>query len=470
MLYKLLLLAALAGTLFYHPTSARALEVAFGEVDITPNLNSGRPVWLAGYGMGRKATAVHDPILARCVLIKDGQSKLAFACVDLIGLQYPEVQRIRAGLGDYQYVMVSSSHSHEGPDVIGIWGANPLSRGVDDEYLRLVVDKVTGMIRAAEKSFTPAVALYGTATDETLLNDSRQPQVKDGVLRLVKFVEPNSQKTLGLWVQWNCHPEAMGADNTELTGDFCATTVAELRAKHQCPVAYFSGAVGGLLAPPRGGRIKDANQRELHEGDWEYSRIYGQEVAKLADEAVAAAQPIQLTPLAVSAKPLSIPVDNVLYRMARTAQVLKRPATIWNDKPYEPGPEVLKDTGKERIAMLTEVAYVRLGDLHVACIPGELYPELVYGKYQEPAEANADFPTSKLEPSVAATLPGDKWLCIGLANDEVGYIIPRRQWDDKAPFAYGRDKSQYGEVNSCGPETAPLLMQGLMDCVRAAGK
>ncbi len=58
-------------------------------------------------------------------------------------------------------------------------------------------------------------------------------------------------------------------------------------------------------------------------------------------------------------------------------------------------------------------------------------------------------------------LPSDKAMLIGLANDELGYIIPRRQWDNAAPFAYGRKKSQYGEENSCGPQMAAVLMGAL---------
>lgn len=45
-------------------------------------------------------------------------------------------------------------------------------------------------------------------------------------------------------------------------------------------------------------------------------------------------------------------------------------------------------------------------------------------------------------------------LLMGLANDEIGYIIPKRQWDEKPPFCYGLKKSQYGEINSLGPDTA----------------
>jgi hypothetical protein len=48
-----------------------------------------------------------------------------------------------------------------------------------------------------------------------------------------------------------------------------------------------------------------------------------------------------------------------------------------------------------------------------------------------------------------------------LANDEIGYIIPKSQWDVAAPFCYGRKKAQYGESNSLGPETAPILCEAI---------
>ncbi len=48
-------------------------------------------------------------------------------------------------------------------------------------------------------------------------------------------------------------------------------------------------------------------------------------------------------------------------------------------------------------------------------------------------------------------------MLIGLGNDELGYFIPKRQWDEKPPFCYGLKKSQYGEENSVGPEAAPII-------------
>ena len=53
-------------------------------------------------------------------------------------------------------------------------------------------------------------------------------------------------------------------------------------------------------------------------------------------------------------------------------------------------------------------------------------------------------------------MPRKYQFVIGQANDALGYIIPKSQWDNKEPWTYG-DEQLYGEVNSLGPETAPLI-------------
>jgi hypothetical protein len=500
-----ILLSTGAAMLARQAAAAERLEAGFAEADITPAIDPARPVWIAGYGMGRRATGVHDPLRVRAVVLRDGARKFALACVDLVGLQYPETKRIRARLPEFAEVMVSSTHNHEGPDVIGIWGANPLQRGVDDRYLELVVERVVAAIRAADKAARPARAQYGEADDESLVGDSRLPKVKDGRIRVVRFdpddalapatpaapatsatpatsappttgvplAKPASQpaakspaKPLGLLVVWTCHPEAMGSRNTLLTADFVAATVAKLTADYGCPVAYFSGAVGGLMAPPDN-RIRNATGQVLEEGDFAYSDGYGQAVAMLASQALEQAQPIRLTPLAAATERIAVPVENKLYRAARAMGVLQRNMIDWTGDerlPAEPASgAVPKPIGA---AVETEVGLLKLGELGVACIPGEIYPELVYGAFQEPVEPHVDFPAAPKEPTVASLMPGPRWLLIGLANDEVGYILPKRQWDERPPHAYGRDKPQYGEINSCGPDSAPIILRSLARCAQ----
>ena len=100
-------------------------------------------------------------------------------------------------------------------------------------------------------------------------------------------------------------------------------------------------------------------------------------------------------------------------------------------------------------------------------IPGEIYPELVYGHLEDPPPPGVDFPTAPLEPTVRDIVPSDQWMLFGLANDEIGYIMPRRQWDRRPPYAYGLTSPQYGEINSCGPDVALVIMTALRQCVAA---
>ena len=436
------------------------LAAGFAAVEITPDLKGEKPVYMAGYGMNRKAKGVHDPLYARTVVLASGDDKIAIVAVDLVGLQYPEVRAIRAQLPQIKYVLVSSTHNHEGPDVIGIWGRGPFHRGVNEAYLDFVVERVVDSVKQAADKLATVTATYGTAADETLLNDSRLPIVKDGVLRVIKLAKSGGSDTAGLLVQWNCHPESLGSRNLELTADFPWATVAALEKQYRCPVVYLSGAVGGLMGLPRG-RVFDAKGQELKFGTFEYAQKYGEEVAVLAAKAESAAQPIGLTPFVVSAKPITVPVQNSLYRAARAVGVLKRDGFVWTGDFQKKGEPMTAENADLPSAIESEVAYVRLGELHIACIPGEVYPELVYGKFQEPVEAGADFPDAPKEPVVAELMPGPKWLLLGLANDELGYIIPKRQWDKTPPYAYDKDGGQYGEVNSCGSEIAPIIMQAL---------
>jgi hypothetical protein len=435
------------------------LEVGFAAVDITPQLSATRDIWLAGYLPGRKATGVHDPLFARTVVLFDGTQTIALTSVDLVGIQFPIVQRVRKRLPDIDYVLVSSTHSHEGPDTIGLWGPTYVQRGVDDDYLKQVEDGIVNSIEQATKNKQPALASYGIADNEALLRDNRLPVVKDPTLRLLKFTSPTSKRNIGLLVQWNCHPEAMGAANTKITADFCAATIAALEKKHQCSVAYFTGAIGGLLAPPA--KLLSESGEELRDGNLPFTWRYGELVAEVATKAAANAVPVQLTPFEISHRSIAIPVRNPVYRTARILGVLRRESIRWRGDYESIGPQVTITSALKTTAIETEVGYLALGEVHVAAIPGELFPELVYGNFQSPIDPGADYPNAAREPTIEQIMPSDKWLLFGLANDEIGYIIPKSQWDSNPPYAYGRDKPQYGEINACAVDAAPIVMDAL---------
>lgn len=453
------------------PARSAELEVGFAHVDITPQLNANEPIWLAGYYPGRAATGVHDPLFARTLVLRSGNTRMAWVSVDLIGVQYPLVQQLRGRLPEYDYVLVASTHNHEGPDVIGVWGETYLQRGVHEPYLGLLVSRMEESIRKAEKELRPAVASFGTAKDPSLLDDKRLPVVKDGVLRALYFTQPESGKALGMVVQWNCHPEALGPDNTLITADFPATTVSVLEQHFACPVVYFSGAVGGLMAPPER-RIRNAQGEEvvLREGDFALAQKYGEDVAALAKQAVSDARRLELVPLQIASKTVAVPTTNPLYRWARLLGIVRRDTYAWKGADTDFTRPLTSATTGETPAIASEVACIRLGELRVLCVPGELYPELVVGRIDDPVRVGADYPDAAKEPHVEELMPDATWMLFGLANDEIGYLLPQRQWDQVPPFIYDPSGPQYGEINSCDPRAANIILSALREQVNATGR
>ena len=228
------LAALLVAIAFAAPRSTlaeeRELRAGFAAVDITPKVGGQRSVFMAGYGMNRMAAGVHDPLYARAVVLAHQRQRIAIVALDLIGLQYPAVKAIRAKLPEIDYVLVCSTHNHEGPDVIGIWGRGPFHRGVSDTYIASVIERAADCVKQAASQLVPVTAEYGSAEEESLLAD------KDGTLRAIKFTRAGSDAAAGILVQWNCHPESLGPRNKLLTADFPWATVRALEKQYGCPV------------------------------------------------------------------------------------------------------------------------------------------------------------------------------------------------------------------------------------------
>ncbi len=451
-----LLFAALAPRPVAASPAGPVVEVGFGESDITPRLG-GKPVFIAGYGQDRRATSVRDPLKARALVLRGGGRKVAFVCLDLVGFFHANVEHVRARLRGFDYVLVSSTHVHEGPDTLGLWGSGPFVSGVDPDYLAFVERQAAKAVLDADSACKLATARIGTAHAPELLHDGRLPIVKHDELVALEFRDVASGEPVGIVVQWNCHPETPDSKSTEITSDYVATTVARLHERHRCPVVYLTGTVGGLMTTLHVA-VKGADGKVLPEGSIAKMVRYGELLADVANRALGHAAPLQLLPLEARSRPLFLPMDNKLYLLARQIGVLNREAFVWTGDSAHAEPVKSGDADK-RICLKSEVAYLRLGELEVAAIPGEIYPELVLAKVQDPADPGADFPDAPVEPGVYAQLRGRHRMIVGLANDEIGYIIPKRQWDEKPPFCYGLKKAQYGEMNSLGPDTAPAVCE-----------
>ncbi|HMC66753.1 MAG TPA: neutral/alkaline non-lysosomal ceramidase N-terminal domain-containing protein [Gemmataceae bacterium] len=440
-----------------------SFHAGFAAADITPKLGD-KSVYLAGFGQNRKATSVHDPLIVRAVVLEHGGQKLAMLSIDIVGFFHENVERVRKQLPGFDYVLISSTHNHEGPDTLGLWGPNPFTSGIDPDYLKFIEQQIVKAVQSASKSARPVTVRIGTAKAPELLHDGREPYVKHDELVAIEFRDAKSDTPAGIVVQWNCHPETMSSKNTEITADFVGYTVKALSERHRCPVLYLTGTVGGLMTSLNV-EIKDDKGNRLADGTFEKTERYGQRLADVADKALSKAKSVRLTPFQFRSRAVFVPQDNKGYLVMRQLGVLKRRAFLWTGDPNKAEPADPKES-KKPLCLRTEIAWLRLGDLDVAAVPGEIYPELVLDKVQDPPDPGADFPDAPIEPAIYKQLHAPHRMIVGLANDEIGYIIPKRQWDEKPPFCYGRKRPQYGEINSVGPETAPILCNAFKELVR----
>jgi len=442
------LLAAAAAPPFAPVAPGPGLRFGFAKRTLTPEIGR-RPVYMAGFGHDRKATGVHDDLWARALAVSDGGTTVVLVAVDLIGLFHADVEEARALLRQTvprAELIVASTHVHEGPDTMGLWGKGQLSSGVDPAYLDRVRRTVAATAAEAVGRLQPARLVLAKARTPGLIEDTRLPIVIDDTLVAWQVIGAEGA-TLGTLVNWSSHPEALGGDNTQVTSDYVHYLRARMEERLGGTSVFLVGSIGGLMTP-LGLKLTDAKGQPIPADSFALAQAVGERAADAALEALrGGGRPSASSALAYRRATVYVPLENRLFRLALFLGVLDR-------RLYSHGEPATALFGDD---MESEVGHLVVGDAEALCVPGEIYPELVQGGIQEPQDPAADFPGAARERALASLMKSDYPMILGLANDEIGYVIPRSEWDAKAPFAYGRKEGQYGEVNSVGPSAAGRL-------------
>ncbi len=446
----------------------RPFRAGFGRANITPAIGGTHPpVWIAGFDQGRAATGVHDDLFVVATVLDDGHSRLGIVAVDSIGIFHDDIVRIRERLPadlKLDYTVVCATHNHSTPDLMGLWGPTPFQSGVNPAYREKVLNAAASALEDAVKSLTPArMSLYEVKVDpEGLVKDTRKPEVYDADLRLMLFLNATNETVLGSVVGWGNHPETPWSENTLLTADFCGVIRdalergilygGQVRQPGLGGIHVFvNGAVGGLMTTHPSTTVRDVFLNEdFKTPSHEKTRALGNNLSKRLLDRVASqpSPPSTHVPIGIQARTLELPIGNHGFLLAGLVGLL--------------------DRGHSHAqAFRTEVAFLQIGDAAVACIPGEIYPEIVNGGVVR--APGGDFDIEPLEvPPIRDLMPGKVKFLFGLANDEIGYIIPKSEWDVKPPHLYGARNAPYGEVNSVGPETAYILHSAIRELIAAA--
>jgi hypothetical protein len=446
--------------------SGRGLRVGFAREKINPDLSSpGHPVYVAGFGQNRRATAIHDDLWAIACVIDDGRSRLGIVALDAIGFFHDDVVRVRKRLASdwkIDYAVICSTHNHSTPDLMGLWGRDFVHTGVDGGYLETVRGACVRALGNAVTNLRPArLSCSEIAVDTTnLVADTRKPIVFDPNIRVIHFLEAASGATLGSIIGWADHPETPWSGNTEITADYCGYLRAALEqgvtVNGQKVVAglggthlYINGAIGGLMTTPPGTTVHDPYlDQDFQKPSHDKARAVGHQLASKILPVLAATNSVYCdqVSLGIHARTIELPLYNKVFLLAGYLGLIDRGYVKWR-------------------TLRSEVALITLGDASIACVPGEIYPEIVNGGIER--APGGDFPVSPVEvPPLRQLMPGRVKFVFGLANDEVGYLIPKSEWDEKPPYLYGADNAPYGEINSVGPDAAGCVHGALKELCR----
>jgi len=396
------------------------MKVGYAQDIITPALD--KPVYLAGFENNRPAETIHDDLYVRALAIQDEKNTLVLAALDLIGFfrqdVYEVIQRVQTSVQTSEFlknsevsVIIASVHPHHGPDTLGLWGPDDKTSGVDDGYMSILKEKIVAAILASLSNLQPTAFKAASVHVPGVAKNARDPEILDEELTLAQFTTADG-KPVVTFFNFACHPEALWKDNPHITADYVGYLRDEVEKQTGAPCIFFAGGLGGMMTPD----VKDHS--------FEEAEFMGK---KLAEEGLKALSRVkgQSSNVSIHKKEIKVKLTNPLYKIA-----------FWR--------KLLPDTRDKKGFIHSEVNLVQIGSLRLATVPGELLPKL-----------GLRLKARLLDASQGAGVAG----IIGLANDELGYILPVE--DFKYPWNPFKPGKHYEETNSIGKGIAPAVDSAL---------
>ena len=438
----------------------------FGSSVLTPADVTGDSYYIAGYYTNNPAKGVMDDMYARALYLDDntGRGGVVLCAVDCIGLSRSDINAIRKividskSIPNLKSINIAATHSHEAVDTQGLWGKDFYTSGRNNNFMENLRQKTANAIIKAYHSRRNGTLKVGSVQTVGMQEDVRSPVDYNKNLTRIRFV-PNDGTTQTILVNYACHAELMGKNNSLVSADFPAYLGREIALKTggvQNPdgtvsgganYLFFNGAIGGMISSKQ---IMDV----YNNPDFDciaFAKQYGKE---LGDIALSISDEETISPVInIKTKPIVVPVDNVMLILARFLGVLNN--------------DITRDGKVASASIYSEVSYLELGNGQVGMflIPGELFPELESGNFLPAAEAGMGFNANY---KVLSSLKNCHYqFVVGLANDELGYIIPDNDFvlHEWLPYiniatdSYGRE--HYEEVDSAGPATAGIILDAM---------
>ncbi len=426
--------------------------VGFGKSVLLPDDIETKKYYIAGYGENNPARGVIDPQYAHAVYLDDNSSRGAVLIVslDVVGLLNKDVNIIREQLKDFcektgcRKIDVMCTHNHAGIDTMGIWGKLPFS-GKDEKFMNILFEGVKKAAYEAYESRKDGDLYLGTIEVPDMQEDIRTPIVYSKTLTRFRF----KPFDLGneVWIlNFASHSESLQGCNHLVSADFPCYLREKIKKTVGADTLYTVGAIGGMISMD----IPDEDVLRKEFRLIESTRDIGY---KLADYAISVTDEVKLEPkINFATKEFYMDVENPVLTIACDIGILTAEKFATKTAPLY-------------WTLKTEITYYEIGGKKILLLPCEIFPELVFGGALS-AEESGTGKGPEVNPELLCDITGDKDILIfGLANDELGYVLPPNDFvlNEKSPYVdNGRDKHNrrhYEETNSMGPKTAGVIAE-----------
>lgn len=422
----------------------------FGRRQIIPDENSDQPLYIAGYNSGMEVSEILDYCEARALWLDAGGEGVLLIAIDCVALDSATVAEIRGRLADIPgcaSVNVISSHTHAGADTLGLWGPMGIN-GKNDGYMNALVTAAAEAGREAAGIRQECTLRFGLAETFGMYRDSRIPDVFDANLYQLRAVPEDGGPGVRLYI-YGAHAESLRGSNSKLSRDFPGVLCDRMTEITGDNTMFMPGPIGGLIMT-----------KEFYPTDIDAVK----NLTVTADKLVGYAQSItpeseqELAPeIALSRQEFIVPLDNTAFLLYKFLGILGS-----NAVPFE---------SATRYGVKSELSILTLGDIALALIPGEIFPELVTG--EDYGDANPDGVNPRPLKEIAGENGLSRLIVAGLANDELGYIVPPSDFllSETLPYLDKtmdyKGENHYEETNSVGPECANVIAEAFEAAAKA---
>ena len=356
-------------------------------IEMTPRI--GTP--LAGYGRrkGKPSLGIHDPIYVKALSLAHKDTVFVFVAVDLVlvdrALRSEVIKKInnRISLSDEQLILFAT-HAHSGPGAIGrrFW-----QRFIMGKFEKRTFDKVTDTVsQAVIESLAqtyPVTIEYGeTRIDEHVENRMDINLNEPSILKMLRF-RRQDKSIAGNIVTLAAHPTILSSSNFHFSAGYPGVLTRLVDSHTTDSVTLFVNGAAADIRP----RTKPAST-EFEEMNT-YAKSLYEKIKKISWEA------IDLEPPWLSVfQGIKLPPVKVQTKWVKVPRIL----------------------GSRLFPRKSVLQTVRMGRFVFSAIPAEVGSEIGVGIENQ-------FRAKGLVPII-----------IGYANDYLGYVIPRRYYNDKTYY------------------------------------